>query len=458
MNTRNALLALAGMASVLFASANASASGFDLARFGSDRANAASPTAFSTYYNPAALASTRKYELAGDLMLAIHTASYDRTATTVAEPEGAAGANIGQAKLRDVLAGPALAASLHLGDFAAGIGVFSPMSGFARWKGNDSFKGNTSFPGAQDGTARWHLIEGDTQVIYFSAAAAYNIEKIGLSFGVGANLIYNRVNATRAVTLSLDDNLSNEGRIHVDVNGLVGSFSAGALWEIMKDKLWLGLSYQAPPGLYNGMVLQGEVRQQGAAGQPTKTKADLHQTLPDIIRFALRFKQEKYELRLIGDFARWSVFKNQCVAKHGAPCEVSKDGSATDEVRKGLISAYPRNWKNALGLRVGGSYWFTPAWEGFAALGWDGNAIPAGMLEPTFIDGNDLSAQLGARYNFGTRVALSLAYTGIYWLPRDTTGKSKLDKLMSPGNLPTSDGKYNQFIGLFNTFVEVYFD
>lgn len=452
-----ASVACASVAGAALGSKRAAASGFDMARFGSDRGHAAAPTAFATYYNPAALGATRKFQLAGDFMLALHTATYDRTASTTAEPAGAEGANLGKTKLSDVLAGPALAGSFRLGDFAGGLGVFAPMTGFARWKGNNAFKGNSAFPGAQDGSARWHLIEGSMQALYVSAGAAYNIRPWRLSLGVGANLVYNQVEAVRAYTASLNDAIANEGRIHVKAAGWVGSFSVGALWEILEQKLWLGVSYQAPPGLYDGMSLSGTVRTV-TTGRPSETKASLQQTLPDIIRFALRFKQEKYELRLFGDYARWGMFKNQCVSKRGTECAVSADGSAKPEVIANIISSYPRNWKDTYGLRVGGSYWFTPAWELYSTLGYDGNPIPAGMLEPSMIDGHDFSAQLGGRYNVGSRLALSFAYTAIYWMPRDTTGLSRLDKLQQPGNLPSSDGKYTQFVGLFNTFVEVYFD
>jgi long-subunit fatty acid transport protein len=461
VNKRNLVLSLGCLVGLLAISARASASGFDFARFGSDRAHAASTSAFATYYNPAALAaSPHKFQISGDFMLALHGASYDRTASTTPVPAGAQGANTGKSKLFDVIAGPALAASFRWKDFAGGLGAFAPMTGQQSWGGNGAFNGNTSYPGAQDGSARWHLIQGSQQSIYFTASAAYNLRKIGLSLGASANLVYNTVSAVRAATASLDDNLANEGRIDVNVKGLVGSFGVGALWEVWRERLWLGLSYQSPPGGYNGMKLDGKVRT-NFSGMPSSTKASLYQTLPDILRFALRYKDAKrrYELRLFGDFERWSLFKNQCASKRGTKCEVDEDGAPTGgALSKNIISAYPRNWHNAWGLHAGGNYWFTEAWEAFVTVGYDGNAIPLGMLEPSIMDGQQLSAQLGGRYYFGSRLALSLAYTQSYWLPRDSTGKSQLDQLQSPGKLPTADGKYEQWLGLFNAFVEVYFD
>jgi long-chain fatty acid transport protein len=441
---------------VLLVPQGASASGFEFARFGSDRGHAAAPTPFATYYNPAALSGTRRGELALDGLIAIRSASFDRTATTVPEPPGAEGANVGKTKLLDVLGGPAFAGSMRFGDLAIGLGAFAPMAGFARWQGNDDFATDARFIGARDGRARWHLIEGTTQAFYTSAALSYRFPSIGLSLGAGVNAVYTRINAVRAATLALDDNIDREGRIHFDASGWTGSFSIGALWEILRERLFLGVSYQAPPGLYDGMVLGAKVRTN--FGAVSSVKADLHQNLPDIVRFALRYRASDYELRLFGDYQRWSVFENQCLTQRGAPCKVAEDGSTSDSVRATLITNNARQWQDSWGVRGGASYWFTPRWELLGAIGWDGNAVPDAMLEPAYPDGHDLSFQLGVRYEIGTRVSLSLAYTAIYFLQRDTSGKSRLDELMSPSNLPTGDGKYDQLINLFNTFVQVYFD
>ncbi|HEY6879527.1 MAG TPA: hypothetical protein VI299_15980, partial [Polyangiales bacterium] len=229
--------------SIALYAAPAAASGFDVARFGSDRAHAAAATPYATYYNPAALGITRKGELALDLLTAFRTASYDRTSTDVAEPAGAAGANVGKATLSNVLVGPALAASFRLGDLGLGLGVFSPMAGAAKWNGNDAFRGDRDHPGAQDGRARWHIISGSYASLYLSAGAGYTFRKLGLSLGVSGNLIYNRFELTRASTVALDDDIAREGRIHLEGSGWVGSFAVGALWEILRDRLWLGVSY-----------------------------------------------------------------------------------------------------------------------------------------------------------------------------------------------------------------------
>src|SRR4051812_13939057 len=76
----------------------ARAGGYAQSRFGSELGHAATPTPFAVYYNPAALAATRRVHLAVDLTLAMHSQNYKRTAATVPEPSDAQGANIGTAK------------------------------------------------------------------------------------------------------------------------------------------------------------------------------------------------------------------------------------------------------------------------------------------------------------------------------------------------------------------------
>src|SRR5687768_5389099 len=126
----------------LLTSRVAFASGFDAARFGGELGgHAAAGTPFAVYYNPAALALTKRVHLAVDLTLALHGQTFKRSASDVPEPDDAQGANTGRAKLFNVLGGPALAASFRLEDFAFGAGISAPFAGIARFRGNDTFKG-----------------------------------------------------------------------------------------------------------------------------------------------------------------------------------------------------------------------------------------------------------------------------------------------------------------------------
>jgi long-chain fatty acid transport protein len=436
------------------ADSTARAGGFDSSRIGGERGHAASPTPFAVYYNPAALSGTRKVHLAADFTLALHSASYERSESTVPEPADAKGANVGTAKLFDVLAGPSLAGSLRMGDFAVGLGFFAPMSGSMSWDGNTKFNGNSQYPGAQDGVARWHQIEGDQMTLYSSLAASYVLPSLRLSFGAGGNLVYATTRLIRAKTAPNLDSLGNEGRIDLDVDGIVGSFSAGVMWEALAEQLWIGASYQAPPGLYDGMVLKGKVRTY-LTGDETK-KVELHQSLPDIVRLAVRYKADRYELRAFGDYTRWSVMEDQCLATAGGSCALDEHGASA--VGPGeIIANQVRRWKDSFGARLGASYWLSPEWETFVGLGYDSNAIPSPYLEAGTLDGHDLSAAVGGRLLLGSHTALALSYTHVQTLTRTVTN-SRLDNLHGESKMPSAEGEYKQWLGMFNSVIEVYFD
>jgi long-chain fatty acid transport protein len=447
--TRSIATGLLIAASCWLLASGAHASGFFAPRINAERDHAAAPTPFALYFNPAALAGTRRIHMGLDLTLVVRGASYDRTATAVPEPSDAQGANLGKSKLLDAGAGPSLAGSLRLGDFVLGLGVF-PGGGGMRWQGNEQFRGNSQYPGAVDGTARWHAIEGVSQLLYFSGGASYTIRAIGLSLGVGANLIYAGQDYVRAYTVLANDDLDIEGRMHIDASGVSGSFALGALLEILPEQLWLGVSYQAPPGLYGGLNLSGDVTTDlGGTGA-----VEVRQVLPDIVRAALRYRAERYELRLFGDYTRWSSFE-MCAAQSSEGCSVRADGSVPDDAS--VVAAFPAKYSDTFAVRAGASYFWT-RWEAFAGAGWDGSAAPLAYLNPLLMDGNDLSGSLGARVGLGDHVTLSLAYTFVYWLPRDSTGKSRLYELERPSRVPPADGKYTQWMSMLSAVVELYFD
>jgi long-chain fatty acid transport protein len=433
---------------------SAHAGGFENAHFGSERGHAATPTPLAVYYNPAALSATRKVHLLIDGVLALHGQRHERTDTTVPEPADGQGANLGSAKSLDVLGAPTLAGSVRLGDFALGAGLFVPFGGFVHWQGNDTYKDNTQYPGAQDGRARWHAIDASSVFLYLSAGASYLIRPARLSIGAGVNAIYGTANLVRAQTAARDDDLSAEGRSLIDMSGWMASFSVGLMWEAIADKLWIGASYQAPPGLYGGMTLGGNLRTR-TGGVSSEIAADLHQKFPDIVRWAIRYKpSQRYELRLVGDYQRWSVLDRQCLTGEGDACHVAEDGSAP--AGSGLISNQQMDFKDTFGVRLGASYWFSDAWETFFALGYDSNAIPGRTLSPLVLDGNDISATLGARVSLSSRFALLFAWKHVQSLPRDV--KSKLDEPLPPTRLPTATGEYKQWVSMLDVMLEVMFD
>jgi len=441
------------LASALFAQ-GASASGVDTARFGSEYGYAAGQTPFALYYNPAALATTSRLQIAANLTLALHNASYTRTGTSSATPDDAQGANTGKGTVSDLLASPAVAASYRIKDFVVGLGVFVPFGGLQSWGGGGSYPG---YPGARDGAARWHLIEGGTTTIYAALGASYTYQPLRLSFGVAANLNYTTLEFTRAQNATSTDDLRAEGRTYVDVAALTGSFGLGVMWEAMAKKLWVGLSYQAPPGMYGDMTLDGKLRNllNPSDANVTDTNVSLHQRMPDIIRLGVRVQPHpSYELRLAADFARWGVLDNQCLTTRGGSCTINGDGTGSLDV----INSQVRNWHNAWGAKVGGSYFFSRMWEGMLSVGYDGNPTPLGTLDASVPEGHDFTFTGGGRVRVSDLMGILLTYSYTHWLDRDSTGKSQLPNFQQPSRLPDSGGKYTQNASVFTGMVEFYLD
>ncbi len=460
MGARSQALRFAALCASALAVASApnraAAAGFDVARIGGERGHATTETPFATYYNPAALANTKKIHIAGDLTLVFHSAEYNRTQSTTVVPADASNSNTGKATLFNTLAAPSLAGSMKFGDFAVGLSVMAPMSGSQDWGGNKAYKNNDQYPGVRDGQARWQMIQGEQLTLYTTLAASYTIPSIRLSFGAGANLIYQKVRLLRARTGAGDDALAQEGRINMDLSGLSGSFSLGTQWEAIANRLWLGLSYQAPPGLYGGQTVHGTLDSWLLTARPGSEKVQLVQKLPDVIRWGVRYRQEgKYELRLFGDYTRWSTMERQCLVKEDTTCKLGDSGLPEGP---NVVNNHERQWKDAFTVRAGASYWVLPQLEAFVGLGYENSAVKARFLEPGLIDGRDVSVALGGRWTLGEHVGLLLSYTHIQMINR-TVKYSQLDQLeIGTSRLPTGAGEYKQWFGMLNGIAEFYFN
>jgi long-chain fatty acid transport protein len=448
-----ALVASLSLCSSLVASP-AHASGVAVARFGGEHGHPTTTNATAVYYNPAGIGLSKNTHLFVDLNLVWRTQTFQRPSSDTPEPADAQGANIGEAKLFNVLPAPGLGATTKLGDFALGAAIYSPMGGLASWKQNDAFKDNPKYPGPVDGVQRWWGTEGELIEIYTTLAAAYEVAR-GLSFGVSGSLIRSTANTIRARNGDGSDDIRFEGRSWLDVAGWTWGFGAGVLYEVTPDTFWIGASYTSKPDPFsNEMVLHGTL-ENNFGGKISHDDADLHQDLPDIYRLGVRYRpQRDLELRLFGDYTRWSQLERQCVTKKDKPCALNPDNSAVNP--NDILQNQPRDWNDTFGVRVGASLWTNKTTELYSGIGYSSNAVPDSTLEPTLVDFHSITPSLGARFMIADWVGLDLSYTQFFWISRDNVGKSRLSKTASGTNQPTASripdagGKYTQNIGALN--------
>jgi long-chain fatty acid transport protein len=432
------------------------AAAFATARFGAEHGNPVEANPTALYYNPGAIGFSDGTNLYGDVSIAARRVTWDhqKSGRDVAEPAGAEGANYGKATLFNVFAGPALGATTKIGNLAVGAGLFVPFGGRASWNKNDKFANHPDWSYAADGVQRWHGIEGALTFLYLTAGAAYKLGPI--SIGASGNFILSSIRSVQAKTFATGDNdMTQEIRSEIDVKGRHGSFAIGALFEAIENKLWIGASYQAQPGL-GEMKLKGTLTASDRTGSRPDA-IDLHQGLPEIIRFGARFRPAPdLELRLFGDFTRWSRMVTQCITLEDRPCGVKRDGSPA--AGTGTVANLYRGWSDTFGIRAGASKWITPATELFVGAGFETAASPDATVEPSLFDSHVVSGALGGRFEIFNKLWVAATYTHLQYLSRTVT-TSVLD---DPNVHPTTkrvngNGTYSSFVGILNINVQKQF-
>jgi long-chain fatty acid transport protein len=439
---------------VVCAPSAASASGYSVARFGGEHGHPTTSNATAIYYNPAGIALSDGYHVFVDGSFAWRKVSYTHAAEPGDDTTTAPGANTGRGEIFNILASPMVGVTGKFGDFALGAAFFTPFGGQSDWDKNEAFEGS-AYPGPVDGVARWYAISGEIRSSFVSLAAAYELSEIGLSIGLAGNLILSKVHTLRAKTATGDNNVTSEGRSLLDVSGTDWSLGFGAIYEAVPKTLWIGASYQSRPGFGGKMELDGELTTYlGAAAKPEEVY--LETALPDVYRLGLRWRPDPgYELRLFGDYQRWSALERHCVVKKGKQCEFNEE---TRQAGADTLLYQERDWDDTFGVRAGGSWWINQELELFSGLGFSSNAVPNKTLEPALPDWDGFSVSLGGRMALIDDLHAALSYTQLFYLPRDNQGESTLDD-NAPGTArgPDTGGKYTQSVGVVNVNVDFKF-
>lgn len=442
----------------------AEASGYLTARFGGDLGGPMMPNTYAIYFNPAALGGSTGTTIVGDASLVLRQAHYTRTpnALSPSNPEllgpesGERGsryrlANTGEANLLNLLALPFVGVNTDFGtkNLRGGFAVHVPFGGLATW---DRDRGIPSAPGSADGVSRWHNISGQILAIYNSFALAYKLGDSGFSIGASVSPVIHHVATVRAKNGDNTDDIEDstgttvkEGRSYLDATGVNIQATAGVYWQ--SDKLRVGAAYLSQPG-FGDTRIGGKL--DAVAGGATRVKEDIDfiQTYPDIVRLGVALKAtDKLELRMDGDFVRWSVFENQCVVRSGGNCNLAPDGSSNNP---DIILNIPRRWKNAFGYRAGAAYAITDKLDVSGSLAISTSAVPKETIDASTIDSFRFYATVGGRYALSDHLALGAAYTHIYFVPVDTNGRQNLNEYPLPSTSPSADGKYTSQIGFLN--------
>ena len=461
------------------------ASGFLAARFGGEHGHPTTDDTTAIYYNPAGLALRSGTHISINGLMAYRKASYDRSpeaidtvvatgSTGAGTPASDVAANSGESTLSNILASPFVGAASDLGikNLAVGLGFFVPFGGQAEWDKNSAYEGSARLPGAVDGPQRWATISGTLRELYFSAAVAYRLPKQRLSFGAAFNVVRSEIDTVRARnadgTDTLLDSAGNlqEGRSYLKADATDVSAAFGVVYQPTETS-WIGASYQSQPG-FGENTLSGTLDNKLGTTASVRSNIEVTQSLPDVIRLGGRYRPRKnLELRLSGEYARWSVFDKQCIINAddaARKCVVKADGASdTANGGAGILVVIERDWHDAMGVRGGASYWVTPTVEAYGGLGYDGNAVPDATIEAALIDMGKVTASLGGKFTLlDNKLGLDLGYTHVFYFdrpvaarPRDAGGKQVSS--LPPSKNPDGAGRYEQMIGVLSLQVEYSF-
>jgi long-chain fatty acid transport protein len=470
---------LTALAAVSTVATTAHAGGFATARFGGDHGHPTTDNPTSIYYNPAGMAASRGVNIFADGTIGWRSIYYTPNGGELDDPSkypDAIGANTSTAGLFNIVGAPMLGATARydltekLG-LTAGAAFFVPFGGGARWSKNEAFRDHAKYPGPVDGSQRWYAIDGTLKTIYISGALGVSISD-RIYIGVSGGPALSSVTTLRAREATGGTDLNSEGRVLMDVKGMHGQLGGGIMIDAIEDgKLTLGLSYQAPPGL-GRMKLEGTLKKR-LGSSLTDERVDYYQSLPDIFRFGLKSRvSSDIELRLFGDYQRWSAVDYQCVSIAGEDCVVKltdrrgegdpKKGAGLDNQgakNSAVTIGTIREWKDTFGVRAGVSYWLKPEVELFLGAGYDSNAVPAHSIDPVLFDMHDISIGLGGRFALTDSLQAAVSYTQLFYIPRDTPpGSSQNPTYTGASKWPDASGRYEQAIGVLNINLQASFD
>lgn len=452
------------------------AGGLAAARFGGELGNPTTDHPTALYFNPAGLALGHGTRIYAEGVFVYRGASYDRPAGAIdnvlepgdmgsGTPQDAIGANSGEASLSNFLVSPFVAVVSDLGveNLGVGLGLYVPFGGQARWEQADEWADDPMYPGAVDGVQRWATIDGSIRALYITAAGAYQFSD-QLSIGAGVNVVRQEVATTRARTATGTDDLIStttdsvvEGRSFIDASGTQVSISGGVMWRPIQ-RLRLGASYQSQPG-FGESTLGGTLESKFGSGPVSTSNIDFVQSLPDVFRLgASYFPTEQVEVRLSGDYTRWSVMEYQCLLDGGDPaakCAFNADGSVDSGAGgAGVIVNIPRNWEDTFGVRAGASWYASRVLEVIGGLSYDSNAVPDSTMDASIIDMDKVVASGGVRWTGGPLEIFATLTHVLYFerevAPRERDGSGEPVTLEQPSRTPDGAGTYDQSITLLN--------
>jgi long-subunit fatty acid transport protein len=453
-----------GCAVAISASRLASASGLINPHVGDVQGQPELANPYAVFFNPAALGGITGTQVVLDGAFVLAVIKFDRTAPLSPsmsnipnDPNRAQylATNTGTNTARVAGGIPFVGVGTDFGSkmFFGGLAVYAPFGGSEKFGSASRYAGNTMFPGAVDGPQRWQAVSAADTTLAATGTLGFKLPDQRLSFGVGVTVYSSSVSFDKAINPDGSDDVTapngtslKEGRAYLDVSGIDMGLSAGVYWEPMADRrLRIGASYTSQPGL-GQMRLSGTFEQKFGVTASDNTPVNLLQSYPDIVRAGVAYRvSDSIDLRLSGEFDRWSVFANECLVHPGAQCALNPDGSS--QFPGQVISNIPTHFKNAFAVHAGLGYWPAPRTELYFDSGVDSSAIPDTSQGTTLFDSFKIMNTVGVRHRLARRLTMACSYTFVYYLPITVTDEVEAKP---PSDVVNANGSYAAHLSFFD--------
>ena len=338
--------------------------------------------ASSAYFNPAMMgldSNKLSFEVGGSAIFG--TVSYQNQETGISEstdnPVGTPFYFYGTYKINEKL--------------SAGLGVYTPFGNSVKW--------------GDDWTGKNLIQDISLQAIYIQPTLSYNISD-KLSFGAGLTYVLGSFDINRAVPAPIGNN--NSSNLQGDETGI--GFNTGIYFKAT-EKLSLGLTYrsQVDIELENGDI-DFTVDPALASSFPDgKFAATL--PLPATTTLGLAYRvSDKLLLSVEGSFVEWSAYK-------------SLDFDFENNTASLEDSKNPRNYDDAIILRVGGEYLVKEGFALRAGFYYDESPITDEYFNPETPNSDNLGFTAGFSYAITANLGIDASFLYIAGLERESTYK-----------------------------------
>jgi long-chain fatty acid transport protein len=263
---------------------------------------------------------------------------------------------------------------------------------------------------------------------------------LGLDYIIGVADLHSQLNVTVLnAALGGDFVPDPDGAATLDLKGTYWGYNAGLLLHVTEQH-HLGAFYRSRlPTMYKGTLEFSGLKDQSAGLLGGATYSTLVETVvpfPEVVSFGYTFQPtSKLDLNFTGQWANWSVFKNQKL----------DFVQETDPIRLAVLNTgnpIPRQWKDVHTYGVGTEYQIRDGLRVRGGTYFASSPVPDSTFEPSapFLD--RIGVAFGVGRDWGKTITIDAGFIAALHKSRQIN-----NDIGAP--ITSADGRYGTFFGVF---------